>query len=90
MKHWLEKQYLVLWYGPYSTQRQAQELNSGPDLATRAQLLSFNRTQSRIVIGLLTGHNTLGRNLYIMGLSNNPTCRKCSTEEEILVHILCE
>jgi hypothetical protein len=25
-----------------------------------------------------------------MGLSNNPTSRKCGTEEETLVHILCE
>jgi len=25
-----------------------------------------------------------------MGLSNNPTCRKCGTEEETSVHILCE
>jgi len=25
-----------------------------------------------------------------MGLSNNPTCRKCCTEEETSVHILCE
>jgi len=31
---------------------------SGPDLAMGAQLLSFNRTQTRAVIGLLTGHNT--------------------------------
>jgi hypothetical protein len=25
-----------------------------------------------------------------MGLSNKPTCRKCGTEEETPVHILCE
>jgi len=25
-----------------------------------------------------------------MGLSNNPTCRKCDTEAETSVHILCE
>jgi hypothetical protein len=25
-----------------------------------------------------------------MGLSNNPTCRECGTEEESSVHILCE
>jgi hypothetical protein len=62
----------------------------GPDLAARAQLLSFNRTQSRVVTGLLTGNNTLRRQLYIMGLSNNPTCRKCGTEEDTTVHILCE
>ena len=24
------------------------------------------------------------------GLSNNPTCRKCGTQEETSVHILCE
>jgi len=63
MKGWMEKQYLVLWRGPCSTQRQARELISGPDLATRARLLSFNRTQFRVVIGLLTGHNTLSRHL---------------------------
>ena len=91
MKRWMGiKQHLVLWRGPCSTQRQARELISGPDLATRARLLSFNRTQSRVVIGLLTGRNTLRRHLYIMGQSINPICRKCGTEEEISVHILCK
>jgi hypothetical protein len=59
----------------------------GPDMATRARLLSFSRTQSRVVIGLLTGRNTLRRHLYTMGLSNNPTCRKWGTEEEASGHI---
>ena len=90
MKRWMEKQHLALWRGPYSTQRQAQELISGRDLAIGAQLLSFNRTQYRVVIGLLTGHNTLRRHSHIMGLCNDPICRKCGTEEEISVHILCE
>jgi hypothetical protein len=64
IKCWTENQHLVLWCGPCSTQREARELISGPDLATRVQLLSFNRTQSRVVIGLLTGHKTLRRRLY--------------------------
>jgi hypothetical protein len=64
IKHWIDNQHLVLWCGPCSTQRQAEELISGPKLATRALLLSFHRTQSRVVIGLLTGHNIL-RRLYI-------------------------
>jgi hypothetical protein len=50
-------------------------------------ILSFNTTQTRAVIGLLTWHNTLRRHLHVMGLSNNPTCRKCGTEEETSVHI---
>jgi hypothetical protein len=41
--------------------------------------LAFNRTQSTVVIGLLTEHNTLRRHLYLMGLTNNPSCRRCGT-----------
>jgi hypothetical protein len=52
--------------------------------------VSFNRTQSRVVIGLLTGHNTLRGHLHIMGLCDSPICRKCGTGEEPSVHILCE
>jgi hypothetical protein len=90
MKRWMEKQHLALWGGPCSTQRQARELISCPNLATGATLLSFNRTQSRVVIGLLTGHNTLRRHPHIMGLYDSPICRKCGNGEESSVHILCE
>ena len=61
---------------------------SGPNLATRARLLSFNRTQYRVVTGL-SGHDTLRRYLNILGLNNYPICRKCGTEEETSVHVLC-
>ena len=74
-----KSQHLALWCVPCSTQRQARESIFRPNLATRARLLSFNRTQSRVVIGLLTGHDTMRRHFYVMGLSNNSTCRKCGT-----------
>jgi hypothetical protein len=90
IKRWIGKQHLALWRGPCGTQRQARELISGPNLAIGARLLSFNRTQSRAVIGLLTGYNTLRRHLNVMGLRNDTTCRKCGAEEETSVHILCE
>jgi hypothetical protein len=90
MKSWMDKQHLALWRGPCSTQRQGRELISGPDLATRARLLSLNRTQVGIVIGLFTEHNTLRRHLYITGLNNNLIRKKCGAEEETSVHILCE
>jgi hypothetical protein len=81
MKCWMVNQHLALWHGPCSTQRQARELISGPDLATGARLLSFSRTQPRVVVGLLTGHNTLRRHLHVMGLGDNPICRKCGTDD---------
>jgi len=86
----MKNRHLELWRGPCSAQRQTRELISGPDLATGARLLSFNRIQTRAVIGLLTGHNTLRRHLHVMGLNDNPNCRKCGTEEETSVRILCE
>ena len=53
MKCWMERQHPALWPSPCGTQRQARKLISGPNLATGARLLSFNRTQSRVVIGFL-------------------------------------
>jgi hypothetical protein len=45
---------------------------------------------SRVVTGLLTGHNTLRRHLHIMGLSDSPLCRKCGAEEDTSADVLCE
>jgi len=55
---WLDNQPWAYWRGFGGTQREASELISGPCLGVQARLLSFNRIQSRIVTGLLTGHNT--------------------------------
>jgi hypothetical protein len=52
--------------------------------------LSFNGTKSRVVVGLLTGHNTLRRHLHLMGLTNIPLCRRREAEDETLALILCE
>jgi hypothetical protein len=53
-------------------------------------MIRVNRTQSRVVTGLLTRHNTLRRHPYVKGLCNNHTCRKCGTEKETSVHNLYE
>jgi hypothetical protein len=45
-------------------------------------------TQLRVVTGLLAGHNTLKKHLYITGLIDRPLCRRCGAEEEISVHDL--
>jgi len=68
--------------------RQAQKLISGPCLGAKVRFLSFNRTQSRAVTGLLTGHNTLRRHLHLMGLLDSPLCRRCGAKNETSAHIL--
>jgi len=62
---------MVMWWGLISTQRQAQKMISDSTLTAKNRILSFNRTQSRVVTCLLTGHNTLRSHLYLMGLTNS-------------------
>ena len=90
VRHWLDNQHWARWQGLGSTQRQARELILGPSLSAETSLLSFHRIQSRVMIGLLTGHNTLRRHLHLMGLTNSPLCRRCGVEDKTLTHILCE
>jgi hypothetical protein len=67
----------------------ARELISGPCLGAKATFLSVNRTQSRAVTGLLTGHNTLRGHLHLLGLLDTPLCRRCGVKEETSAHIHC-
>jgi hypothetical protein len=86
----LVNQHWARWRGLGITQKQAREFISGPDLDAKAKLMSFSRTQSRVVIGLLTGHNTLRRHLHLLGLADSPLFRRCGVEEETSAHIVCE
>jgi hypothetical protein len=85
IQRWLDYQHFAMRRGPSGTQRQARKLFSGPSPTTNTRLLSFNRTKSRVVIGLLTGH-TLKRYLQLTGLTSSSLCRRCGTEEETSVH----
>jgi hypothetical protein len=50
--------------------------SEGCNPAAKTRLLSFDIMQSRVVISLLTGHNTLGRYLDKIRLPNSPVCRR--------------
>jgi hypothetical protein len=55
----MDNQYMEMWQGNTSTQRQTRKLISDRSLTVKTKLLSFDRTQSGAVTSLLTGHNTL-------------------------------
>ena len=90
LSRWLIKRHCASWSDFGNTPRQARELISEPSLGAKAKFLSFNRTQSRAVTGLLTGHNTLRRHLHLLGLLDTPLCRGCGVKEETSAHILCD
>jgi hypothetical protein len=88
IKRWMDRQHMVMCLGLTSTQKQAQKLIPGSSATATVRLLSFNGIQSRVVTGLPTGHNTLRRHLYLVGLMDSPLCRKCGTEEKTSAHVL--
>jgi len=73
-----------------STQRQDLKLIAGRRPAAKTRLLSFNRTQSRVVTGLRTGQNTLRKHLHYTALTDSPLCRRCGAEGETSSNVLCE
>ena len=79
-----------MWRRLISTHRQAQKMILGPRPTVKTRFLSFNRTQSRVVTNLLTGHNSLRRHLHFMGLSSTHLCRICWVEEGTSIHVLCK
>jgi hypothetical protein len=87
IKWWKHSQYMVMWWGLTSTQRWAQELILGPGPTKKTRLLSCNRTQSRVIAGLLTVHNAPRNHLYLTGMINTPLCR-FGAKEETSAHIL--
>ena len=89
IRHCLVNQHRVWCHGLGNTQREAWKLILGHWLGAKTRFLSFNRTQSRAITGLLTGHNALRRHLHLMGLSDSPLCR-CGAQDETSAHILCE
>jgi hypothetical protein len=51
---------------------------------------SRNRHQLWWVVGLLTGHCHLKGQLFKLGLTNSPICKRCLEKEESATHILCD
>jgi hypothetical protein len=81
---------MIQWQGLAGTLRQARELISGPRIAAKTTLMSFKMAQSRVLTGLLTGHNAMRRHLHILVLFDSPLCRKSGAGEEPSAHVLCE
>ena len=71
------------------TCRQSKEFLAGCNSKNTKFLLSLGREKLRGLVGILTGHNSLGYHLNKMGIMNDPTCRGCGLEPETARHFIC-
>jgi hypothetical protein len=61
----------------------------GPSDKRTKDLLTLNRDQLRLVVGLFTGHCYLKGHLFKLGLTADPICER-RLEDESSIHILCD
>jgi hypothetical protein len=69
--------------------KQAKGRIQGPISRRTKNLLKLNRDQLRWVVGLFTGHCHLKGHIFKLGLTEDPTCKRC-LEDESATYILCD
>lgn len=61
-----------------------------PSEAKSKEILGLDRDQVKTTVEALTGHCSLKKHQYRMGIVSHPDCRKCGAAEETPLHILCK
>lgn len=57
---------------------------------TANKIIYLNKSDIKLITGMLTGHSTLKYHLHKLGLAEDNICRHCNEEEEKTEHILCD
>lgn len=86
-ERWAANQFADLW-SQDPGMRHTKELFSGPAARLGTVLADLDRTQLRVVVGLVTGHWHTNKHLVRLGLAEEPICQRCKDEEETPLHLI--
>lgn len=89
LRHRTRAQHANQW-AETSTCRQSRETVPHPDARLTKRLLSLSRPALRVIVGIATGHCTLNKHLYVLGMTDSPLCRGCLSAEETATHVILE
>ncbi|KAI5643461.1 RNase H domain-containing protein [Phthorimaea operculella] len=87
IRHQTQTQHNARW-ASITTCRQSKE--AVPALSPRLtkRLLSLQRSDLRIMVGMLTGHCQLNKHLFTINATDSPLCRGCLNAEETASHVI--
>jgi len=57
------------------------------NIRLRQYAVRLSRKDLRLLVGLLTGHNTLNRHLTLLRRTDDPLCPLCGEEEDTSLHL---
>jgi ribonuclease HI len=90
MLEWVKQQHRTCWNRAPGN-KHGKRMMRKPSQSLTTDILQLNRTQIRIVTGLITGHGHLRKHLHTMGIfREEPICRLCNEEEETASHVIFE
>jgi hypothetical protein len=89
VRDWTNRNHKKQWESTTGL-KQAKGLISGPSARRTKDLLNLNRDQLRWIVGLFRGRCHLKGHLFILGLTNDPTCERCLEKDESVTHVLCD
>ena len=87
IRKWIERQHLQRWRDLRDC-RQARELVDRPRSGFTKELLNLPKKTVSMLVGLLTGHNTLNRHLTVIGIQQESKCTFCGEAAETSLHFL--
>ena len=68
--------------------RQAKQFMQVVHIRLTQYAVRLSRKDLRLLVGLLTGHNTLNRHLTLLRRMDDPMCPLCGEEEDTSLHLL--
>ena len=68
--------------------RQAKQFMQAVNIRLTQYAVRLSRKDLRLLVGLLTGHNTLSRHLTLLRRMDDPLCPLCGEQEDTSLHLL--
>jgi ribonuclease HI len=87
IKEWEKEKHFKMWEMKQDC-RQTKMFLPKPNNNWAKEILKLNKKDIRLIIQILTGHNTLRRHKFLMGLEPSAICEGCEEEEETSEHFL--
>lgn len=76
------------WWKETSRCRQSKEGMPSLDHKLTKRLLRLDRKDLRLMVGTITGHCSLNKHFYTLGITDSLLCRACMETEETVDHVL--
>ena len=90
IKSWAKSAHRARWKADTFHRQTHETVPKLPTLSQTKWFLKLSRWNCRLLVALLTGHNTLNRHLSLLGLSDLAMCTRCHSSDETSYHFLGE